>query len=219
LDTCQAWKLKGQDHDIARLLGSIENSLYFFEPGSDFNVSPLDTASRSISFLSPRPSKIRNYAKQNSLLYLHMPVWTRDELLWVAREEEMDARLVLDNYDKFGGIIRNTLETNPHDLAKELMTLDIWCDALKANLLLRHNTNYEVDDSLMAGEIQSLRISGRVACYTDIPLTGDKAFINHSLAMPSTHVNCKVLFNLGQASLQDAIKKFATDITIYLDEW
>jgi hypothetical protein len=38
-----------------------------------------------------------------------MPDWTLDELLLVAKEENMDAAMVKENYDKYGGIIRHVL--------------------------------------------------------------------------------------------------------------
>jgi hypothetical protein len=78
-ETCQVWELQGRcDHHVKDLLNSIETSLYFFEPGVA-NVSPFGTALRSISFVSPRDSRIRIYVDKIRLLYLDMPDWTLDE--------------------------------------------------------------------------------------------------------------------------------------------
>jgi hypothetical protein len=91
---------------------------------------------------------------------------------------------------------------------------------IKADLLLRSiTTHMGVDDSFLAGQIRSRTVSGRVAYYT-VPVTGDNAFTRcDPLIMPSAYAKYKVLFNLGQDSLKDCIKQFATSIFHYLDEW
>jgi hypothetical protein len=55
--TYQAWLLEGSVLYIKRLLDSIKISLYFIEPGST-GVRPLDSTSRSISFVCAGSSQI-----------------------------------------------------------------------------------------------------------------------------------------------------------------
>jgi hypothetical protein len=65
LVTCQAWQLEGHNWHIVALLNSLENALYFFEPGTgNTNQSPFTTPSRAISFLPPRLRRIGSYARQ-----------------------------------------------------------------------------------------------------------------------------------------------------------
>jgi hypothetical protein len=215
-ETCKGWKVIGDDDDMKRLVNSIKRSLYVFEPDTGVSDrSPMATSCRTISFLSPRKRRIKDYEKinQDCLRYLYMPVWTQDELLSVAETESIDTATVEDNYNKFGGIIRHTLETKKQVLEKLELKLEARCKEVKASDLRSNTTGIdEDDDRTLLGKGSDL--SGFVACYTDIEETGDSAFLSYSLGMTSAHANCKVLINLGLSSIQDAIRGLTKNIQL-----
>jgi hypothetical protein len=140
-----------------------------------------------------------------------MPDWTLDELLLVAKEENMDAAMVKENYDKFKGIIRYTLATNRLVLAEQLINLDDRCNKVRASVLRSPNTTID-EEGMFLGDSQNL--SGFVACHANIPEYGESAFTTYSLEMTSAYANWKVLVNLGLISVQEAVESLTKNLRL-----
>jgi hypothetical protein len=212
-ETCRAWSIGGDEFYVKKLLNSIKGSLYFFEPGSgDINSPPLGTTSRAISFLSPRPRRIKAYKKQNKALSLYMPVWTYDELHYIVLEENIEAKFFAHAYNKFGGIIRHTLETNPYLIDEYDADLLDRCKNAPLDVLRSVNTGIDDEESI-TGDKRDL--SGFLLSFTDIPETGPSAFKKYSLTWTSEYASRMVAIELGVASVQDAVRALIK--TLYED--
>jgi hypothetical protein len=203
-ETCRAWSFTGEVYDVISLLNSIDDSLYFFEPGSGgINLAPLATASRSISFLSPRPRRIKAYEKHNQVQFLYMPVWTYDELHYIALEENLQTDFLRKSFDMFGGIIRYTLQTEQRFRAKYAQELYARCADAPPDVL--RSISIGIDDELIiTGDKRDL--SGYLLCYTNIPETGPSAFQTYSLTWTSEYASKMVSIQLRVASVQNAVE-------------
>jgi hypothetical protein len=211
--TCQVWKLRGDEADIARFLESLDYSLYLFEPGFDAtNRSPLDTKSRAISTLSP--GRFDDYRKEKSPRILYMPVWTFRELSFVTVEENTDADInVKEQYFKFGGIIRNLLEPKQQTLvflesclinSVKTANIDI-LRSLATGIADGTDNTTSTDTKKPPKNTGTYNLSELLLCYSNIEESGPSAFQKSSLKMTSEYASRLVSCYMDLESARNGI--------------
>ena len=182
LETCLGYELQGRERDVLRVLDNHGKILYLYEPASEVNQPPLTTAAPSLSTLSPRPTRIKEYKKSHPRM-LYMPCWEFNELDFVAGREGMNLDVLERNYLHFGGIPRYTLEQETAAFDENKEELVMRCAAVSADML--RSIAADIDDDPNAGNRNN--ISGFVVSYTDIPQDdgNENSFATKSLTMTS----------------------------------
>jgi hypothetical protein len=206
LQACKGWKLIGEASVINELLDSLKETLYLYEPGLMGDQPPLLTSAHSLSTLSPLPKRIKEYQKSLPM-FLYMPVWELNELAVVAGIEKMEPNDFKDNYYKFGGIIRYTME-NPIALRTPSATLEMRCKNVEKGIFRSIATDV-VDDPNV---VSQRNISGFIVSYVDIRCDGSDAFEDKSLAMTSAYASKKVRENFSLESAQDRLLMLASHL-------
>lgn len=107
---------------------SLKRTLYFFEPGGDSSLSPLEMLMPCLSTLSPFETRIHEYAKRLCSFAYFWP-WSFSEMwtLICDSKHEIDFDEFRKRYVKFGGILRHVLGEDPRAddlLEARLMEVD-----------------------------------------------------------------------------------------------
>ena len=216
LQTCQAWEITrdshgrfNKKHEVRNMLNSLHGTLYLFEPGSRAPLEPpLSVLAPSISTLSPRPQRIKEYNKYFSPAFLYMPVWSYDELFFVAKLEDpdVDEQKLDGNFFHFGGIIRYTLQltSGPEDLNKHIADMTSQCARATIQTLRSIATDINDDPNAEARN----NVSGFVASYCDIPYEGAGAFRTARLTMTSEYTRTLVEHTVSMENPLSHAKNF-----------
>jgi hypothetical protein len=99
---------------MGHILQHMEKALYFFEPGGDASLAPLEVYIPSLSTLSPSEDRIKEYQKRFCSFAYFWP-WSYWEMWSVICDSNIG--IDMDEFDKrhikFGGILRHVLNENP----------------------------------------------------------------------------------------------------------
>ena len=95
---------------IEAISRKMKKTLYFFEPGGDSTMSPLEVFIPSLSTLSPFEDRIKEYLKRFCTFAYFWP-WSFGEMWAVVCNSGISMDLVefQRRHNKFGGILRNVL--------------------------------------------------------------------------------------------------------------
>jgi hypothetical protein len=184
LTTCQVFAWNFNVLSPGTILEQLRKTVYFFEPERAQDQVPLNlVATPSLATVSPYVPRIREHVKSNYVL-LYFPDWTDPQLCGVAEDDETvrvwltAADQIRDRFYKFGGIIRHILEPDTSNIEKaqkeRLQVADI--HVLRSNV-----ANVDRDTT-------GNNVSGYLLCYTNIPVTGDRRFMDKELAYTSRAV-------------------------------
>jgi hypothetical protein len=200
---CLGYMITGtsRDYFVKQLLSNHGGILYLYEPATLVNQSPLDVTAPSLSTLSPRPKRIKEYMKKMPHVW-YMPGWEFNELECIAVREKMDMSLLDKNYRIFGGIARYTL----HSQSKGSTVIER-CAGVTSEML--RSLAASIDDYSGPNNI-----SGFVVSYTDITRTGKTCFESKGLTMTSDFVRETVMERMSFASP----KEHLTQLALHLDK-
>jgi len=188
LKSCHVWGIAQGNSpfpltvEVTKLLDTLRETLYFFEPELTEDLAPLGLVAPSISTLSPYPKRLRHYLKLNPHV-LYMPVRSYNELFLVAKRENMNQDLLDNNYYMFGGIIRHTMQKSQIHLKRFQATLEAQCGRAPDETL--RSIEMGADEDTKAEDRATL--SGFLASYNDIPYDGDLAFQQKNLTTTSSY--------------------------------
>jgi hypothetical protein len=187
LTTCQVFAWNFNVLSPGTILEQLRKTVYFFEPGGNISLFPLCLWIPSLATLSPFEERIKEYTKGASAVRLYLPDWTAPQLCGVAEDDESMSLSVDDIHERFtkvGGIIR-------HILAPDIAVIE------KSQATKVHEVSIEVLRSLGANvdrETKGLNVSGYLLCYTNVPVTGDRRFMDSELAYTSSAVENTIRF-------------------------
>ena len=169
---------------------------------------PLSVLAPSVSTFSLCLQRIKQYNKHFSPAFLYMPVWSYDELFFVAKLEDpdVDEQKLDGNFFHFGGIIRYTLQltSGPEDFNKHIADITRQCGWVTIQTLRSIATDINDDPNAEARN----NVSCFVASYCVIPYEGAGAFRTASLMMTSEYIRTLVEHTVSMANPQSHAKNF-----------
>ena len=203
LDTCAAFRVKGDRYDVKKAISAHGRILYLYEPDEMVDQPPLAVEAPSLSTLSPRKNRIKEYMKLLPHV-LYMPVGDYEELECIAGEEGLDIDVVEKNYHVFGGIFRYSLFHTDEERETKKRTVNAKCEQVTAGLLRSIGADIDDDPQKPEGNI-----SGFVLSYTDIPLDGQNPFTSPSLTLTSSYIRERITNKLSLSSYQEHVVMLA----------
>ncbi|KAL3939980.1 MAG: hypothetical protein SGARI_001167 [Bacillariaceae sp.] len=148
-DTCAAFEVTGNRHHVRKAISAHGRILYLYEPDEMVNQPPLVVEAPSLSTLSPRKNRVKEYLKEGPH-ELYMPVGEYEEMECIAGEEELDFDVVEKNYHVFGGIFRYSLFRTDEERETKTKTVKAKCEHVTAGLL--RSIGADIDDDTEARE-------------------------------------------------------------------
>jgi hypothetical protein len=106
---------------LVRVVRAMTETLHFFEPAKDKELSPVYLAIPSLCTLSPNHRRIHTYSKGGAVSNLFFPVWSNREYKAVGRNQNIALPEIEHRFYRYGGIIRHLFATRK-DLDRELDT-------------------------------------------------------------------------------------------------
>lgn len=204
LETCSGFTLSGQESDIEQLLTEHGNIRYLYEPAREVDQPPLFVEAPSLSTLSPRKNRIKEYLKEGPH-ELYMPVGQYNELEYVAEAEKLDLDALEKNFDIFGGIFRYSLFQTEEERTAKTKTVKARCENVSADML--RSIAADIDDD--PNSTSKGNISGYILSYTDILRVGTQAFRSPSLTLTSHYVRQRVMDKMSLTSYHEHLKMLA----------
>jgi hypothetical protein len=175
LTTLNVYKIEYKDEDsLETVVNGMTETIYFYEPGTGNEGSPVYYTIPSLSTLSPNPVRIKEYIKKTTTKKLFFPVWREGDYGAVGLKQGLKQDDIDDRYYMFGGILRHLFHDEYH-LQREL-------EAHLGRGRLEQVLKSVVNDT----------VSGYLVCYTDIPYDGDQAFESRELMATSSYVKDKI---------------------------
>mmetsp|Transcript_35262 Transcript_35262/g.85347 ORF Transcript_35262/g.85347 Transcript_35262/m.85347 type:complete len:628 (-) Transcript_35262:248-2131(-) len=218
LQSCSGYKILNNNvlaSELKDLLTSHGKILYMFEPMNDSTTPPFYGTLAALSSLSPNPRRIKEYVKQGTRTR-YMPVWTFDEMKYLASFERIPMQLLQANFRRFGGIVRHCLETDVPEIERLEGEVKKRCKRITLETLSAFYENINEDPN---GGTED-NISGFVASYADIPTEGENSFQDKTLVMTSEFVRelIRERLNLKEtndylSALLEHLKRRRRDIT------
>ena len=170
----------------------MKKTLYFFEPGGDSTMSPLEVFIPSLSTLSPFEDRIKEYLKRFCTFAYFWP-WSFGEMWACVCNSGISMDLVefQRRHNKFGGILRNVLgEQTDADEQLAACLKEISLEALTSIAL-------HVDR-----KTEKNNVSGYLICY-DNRLIEENRFSTKNLEYTSLQVELEVASRLQTKPLKE----------------
>jgi len=196
--------LSGEDQTVKHLLDGHGSILYLYEPAKQVDQPPLTAAAPSLSTLSPRQDRIKEYLKESPHL-LYMPVAEYNELECIAEEEMLDLNDLKRNFDIFGGIFRYSLIATEQECKERRKIVEARCSNVTGDMLRSMGLDIDDDQKSTTGG----NISGFILSYCDVPMDGDNPFRSPSLTFTSDFVRQTVLNKMNLDTPRQHLEQLA----------
>ena len=173
----------------------MRRSLYFFEPGANPTMPPLDVVIPTLATLSPFVDRIKEYRKRFCEFAFFWP-WSLVEMWTVVCDSNisMDLDELQKRYTKFGGILRNVLGEEVR--ADEELTGRLKEISLEVLTSIALNVDREPKGN---------NVSGYLVCY-DNRLVEQNRFSTKNLEYTSLKVEEEVATKLRTKPLRDKMQ-------------
>ena len=182
--------------DHVKLISTrMKRTLYFFEPGGDPTMRPLEVFIPSLSTLSPFEGRIKEYRKRFCTLAYFWP-WSFWEMWAIVCNSDisMDLDEFQKRYNRFGGILRNVLgEQTDADEQLTARLKEISVDVLTSIAL---NIDRQAEGN---------NVSGYLVCY-DNRFIEQNRFSTKNLEYTSLEVEEEVASRLQTKPLKDKMQ-------------